>query len=277
MKRKYQMDNGLTKAQPKTGLRRMALILAAGFLLLGGPLLAHKIYLLHVPATRNACVILLHGLGRSSFSMQMVEHYLRTNGYAVVNIDYASTRQTIAEVANGIVAPKVAQCRRDGFERIHFVTHSMGAIVVRRYLQKVRLPEGSRIVMLAPPNGGSELADWALNTYPRFSRLVGPAGRQLVTNGHGLVSRLNPIDPEVGIITGNKSWNPCFSQILPGSDDGKVTVEKAKLKEMKDFLVLPCNHTTILLNREVQRQVVHFLESGNFSNRSSSRFRCQNR
>lgn len=210
------------------------------------------------------CVVLLHGLCRTPASMAMVAHHLERAGYGVINIGYASTRKAIGAVAEEELAAVVSQCRRQGYSRIHFVTHSMGAMVVRTFLQGRDLPEGSRVVMLAPPNQGSELVDWAHQNFPGLIRLAGPNVRQLGTQDHAELHQLQPIAPEVGIIIGDRSWNPYLSAMLPGRDDGKVTVERAKLNEMCDFWVAPCNHTTILLNQQVRHQIVHFLQKGAF-------------
>lgn len=219
----------------------------------------------NAPASSSECVILLHGLCRSSFSMAFVKHRLKQSGFYVVSIDYASMTKTIAEIADEDLSAVVRQCMNQGFSRIHIVTHSLGGIVARCYLQHRQLPPGSRIVMLAPPNQGSELIDWAQHHFPRLSRLAGPSGNQLHTTSALLAPKLKPFEPEVGIITGNDSWNPIFSQLLPGEDDGKVTVQSAKLEGMQDFFVAPCNHTTILLNRIVLHQIEHFLQTGYFA------------
>lgn len=239
-------------------------VVLSAYLLGSGSLWAYNKIAQRIPGTRNECVILLHGLGRTALSMTMIEHHLIQSGYAVVNIDYASTQQPISAVAHGAVAAAVSRCQGRGYDRIHFVTHSLGAIVVRSYLQTHPLPAGSRVVMLAPPNQGSELADWAQQKLPKMIRLAGPAVSQLGTDGETLVARLKPIAPEVGIIIGTDSWNPFFSKILPGPDDGAVTIERAKLKEMTGFMVSPCNHTSILLDREVQHHIVRFLQNGRF-------------
>ncbi len=246
-------------------MARLMLVTAAATLLIaGGALFFCGQQMRNIATPRNECVILLHGLCRSALSMKMIENGLKQRGYAVINIDYASTRKSTEAVANEKVAAAVTECKDQGYERIHFVTHSLGAIVVRRYLQSHQLPQGSRIVMLAPPNQGSELADWAQKRFPRLSRLVGPAANELTTERRAHFCQLNPMTPEVGIIIGNDSWNPFFSKILPGSDDGKVTVARAKLDEMRDFWVAPCNHTTILLNREVLWRTVYFIQTGRF-------------
>ena len=170
----------------------------------------------------------------------------------------------LADSVRDKVAAAVGKARADGCQRIHIVTHSLGAVIVRSYLQDHQLPQESRIVMLAPPNQGSELADWAKENFPRLFQLAGPAAADLGTEGDTFTSKLKPIAPEVGIIIGKDSWNPLFSKILPGQDDGAVTVERARLREMQDFLVAPCNHTSILLDQYVREQVIHFLHEGRF-------------
>lgn len=209
-------------------------------------------------------VILLHGLARSKYSMYWIERSLRQTGYTVYNLGYPSLKWSIQESADRVVAKAVKICRRQGFKRIHFVTHSMGAIVLRCYLQHNDLPEGSRIVMLAPPNSGSEIVDWAQANTQWFDRLVGPAAAQLNTAADALPARLQPVKPAVGVLAGRKSWNPLFSAILPGEDDGKVAVRRTMLPEMQDFMVVGANHTTILFGAQVRRQIRHFLQTGRF-------------
>ncbi len=212
----------------------------------------------------NECVILLHGLGRSARSMTKVEDHLRAKGYDVYNLDYASMSKSIKDIAATDLAETVAIYRDRGYRRIHFVTHSLGGIVVRYYLQENRLPLGSRIVMLGPPNQGCELVDMARKHSTLFDRLAGPAATQLGTGEHTLLTGLKPVLSEVGIIIGNRSWNPILSMILPGQDDGKVSVSRARLAEMNDFLVLPTTHMTIMRNTEALDQIAFFLKNGYF-------------
>ncbi len=214
--------------------------------------------------THQDAVILLHGLGRGKRSMHWIERSLRQNGFAVYNLGYPSLDWSIEETSERSLARTVETCRSKGFQRIHFVTHSMGAVVVRYYLQHHSLPDGSRIVMLAPPNSGSEVMDWALVNIGLFDRLAGPAAAELHTGSDALHARLTPVEPEVGVLIGHRSWNPFFSSILPGEDDGKVSVQRARLPEMQDFMVVPANHTTILLDPRVRSQILHFLQKGRF-------------
>jgi triacylglycerol lipase len=221
------------------------------------------------PAIRSQhgqeCVILLHGLCRTSRSMLKIKTRIENKGYTVFNVNYPSRQKSIEEIAATHVAEIVDTCRAKGFTRIHFVTHSLGGIVVRCYLQNHTLPAGSRVVMLAPPNQGSELIDAFLAHAPRLCVIGGKAAQQLAVESKTLLDRLKPVSAEIGVIAGNRSWNPFFSYVLPGDDDGKVTVERSRLAEMKDFLVLPTNHTMILYDDEVACQILGFLKQGRFS------------
>jgi hypothetical protein len=209
------------------------------------------------------CVILLHGIGRSTRSLSRLESGLSESGYRVFNLDYPSTKFPIEYLAEEVLHPEVERLRRECPGKLHFVTHSMGGIVVRYYLQHHDLADLGRVVMLSPPNGGSELAD-LLNRSILFKWFMAPAGRQLGTNKDGLPRRLGGAGFEVGIIAGNKSYNPINSLILDGPDDGTVTVESTKLPGMKDWIVLGCSHRSIIRSQEVISQVIHFLRSGSF-------------
>jgi triacylglycerol lipase len=124
--------------------------------------------------------------------------------------------------------------------------------------------------MLAPPNQGSELADWALLHVPRIYSLAGPAARRLTTQGNDRPDGLQNVDAQVGIIAGSGSWNPIFSAILPGEDDGKVTVKRTRLPGMADFSVVSDTHMTILFDTRVQAQIVYFLKNGCFDRSRST-------
>ncbi|MFZ2052989.1 MAG: alpha/beta fold hydrolase [Candidatus Aminicenantales bacterium] len=209
------------------------------------------------------CVVLLHGIGRSPRSLSRLESALSDRGYRVFNLDYPSTEFPIEYLAEEVLHPLIERLRRESPAKLHFVTHSMGGIVVRYYLQHHDLPNLGRIVMLSPPNGGSELAD-LLSRSIIFKRLMAPAGRQLGTDAEGLPRRLGGADFELGVIAGNKSYNPINSLILDGPDDGTVTVESTKLPGMTDFIVLGFSHRSIIRSKVVIGQVIHFLRSGAF-------------
>ncbi len=216
-----------------------------------------------VSSKENEHVILLHGMGRTERSMKKFEKYFQQQGYKTLNSRYPSTKETIEKIASSHVSDAVGKCRKEGAIKIHVVTHSLGGIVVRQYLQTNSLPKGSRIVMLSPPNKGSELADFFKGFF-LYEWLNGPAGNQLGTDSESVPNSLEPVNVEVGVITGNKSLNPIYSAIVSGKDDGKVSVERAKLDEMTDFLVVPASHSFIMNDKTVMKQAAYFLKYGRF-------------
>lgn len=212
------------------------------------------------------CVILLHGLGRRAASMAPMADYLEIRGYRVYNTGYPSTEASIEALAEDYLQPAVARCREDGGTVIHLVAHSLGSLMIRQYLQTRPLPAGSRIVMLSPPNRGSEVAD-TLGPWFFYRWILGPAGQQLGTAPDSLPNRMAPVGGAIGVITGNESWNLILSMMIPGPDDGKVSVENAKLDGMDDFIVLPVTHTFIMQDAEAMAQTAHFLDCGQFDHR----------
>ncbi|MBB6095386.1 pimeloyl-ACP methyl ester carboxylesterase [Povalibacter uvarum] len=208
-------------------------------------------------------VVVLHGLGRSAASMFFMAKGLERAGYDVCNIDYTSSAASIEELAANEVLPAIERCWTLRPERIHFVTHSLGGIVVRQLVADGSLPHIGRVVMLGPPNQGSELAD-TLVAWEIPETLHPPAARQLTTGGDSLPRRLGPPPFEVGVIAGDRSVNPLLSRLIPGPDDGKVSVTAAKLEGMQDFLLLHTTHTFMMNRREVIARTICFLRSGAF-------------
>lgn len=217
------------------------------------------------------CVLLVHGLGRSAWSMFFIARYLERRNYYVHRVDYPSTRKSIEQLAREYIPPALAYCRERTRGNIHFVTHSLGGILVRQYFQHQSDPLVARIVMLSPPNQGSEVTDFFKDSI-LYGWLNGPAGQQLTTDELGLPKQLQAIDFEIGVITGNSSYEPWFSRLSEGEDDGKVSVANAHLEEMKDFLVVPRNHTLIMNAPFVMEQVEHFLKHGVFRRQAVAEF-----
>ena len=219
--------------------------------------------------TEAACVILLHGLGRTSDSMSEIANSLVASGYLVWNESYPSRDKPVGELAVDAITPALEFCQDNNIKEIHFVTHSLGGILVRYYLQDHVIEQLGRIVMLSPPNKGSEIAD-QLKEFKLYKFVTGPAGQQLGTDESSIPNQLKPIEGEIGVIIGNSTSDPWFSWLIPGEDDGKVSVARARLDEMKDFLVVEQGHTFIMKKKQVIQQAEYFLQHGEFDHSRQS-------
>ncbi len=210
-------------------------------------------------------VLLLHGLARGPLSLIRLEAALRAAGYRVRNLDYASRSAEIAALATTTLGPILGDAPPDG-SRIHIVTHSLGGILVRQYLHDHGVPPAlGRVVMLAPPNEGSEVVD-RLREWKLFQLINGPAGLELGTGEADGPRALGPLPAgvEVGVIAGDHTLNPFFSALLPGPNDGKVTVAATHVAGETDHVTLPATHTWIMWRGDAIAQVELFLRDGRF-------------
>lgn len=214
------------------------------------------------PGGASDCVVLLHGLARSPRSMQKMADALAGAGYRVANVGYPSRDYRIETLAPLAVGEGLQQCGDEG--RVHFVTHSLGGILVRYYFAENDVERVGRVVMLGPPNQGSDAAD-AMQDIPGFTWLNGPAGHQLGKGEASVPLRLGQPAFEFAIIAGNRSIDPISSAVLPNPDDGKVSVVDTMLEGMADFKVLPVSHAYIMKNDQAIDLVRRFLKRGSFT------------
>ena len=248
----------------------IALMLLVGVAGLAGTALANALAPVDDAADARAdeAIVLLHGLGRSSRAMWALERRLSRAGYAVYNIDYSSTELPIDEIVEEVHA-KLEACCLGKNARLHFVTHSLGGIVTRAYLAAYRPAELGRVVMLAPPNGGSEWVDWLRDRLVADRAdpvdLFPPAMLELGTEQTSTPNRLGPAAFELGVITGSRSWHPFGSILMNGPSDGTVSVSSARVEGMDDFLVVPRSHSFIMFDRAVAGEILHFLRHGRFA------------
>ena len=216
-------------------------------------------------AAASECVVLLHGLARTSMSMNKMQRKLEEAGFVTANIDYPSREHSVESLAEMAVPDGVTACRAHGdVSRIHFVTHSLGGILVRQYLSEHDIDELGRVVMLGPPNQGSAAVD-QLGDVPGFDWLNGPAGRQLGKGKDSVPLQLGPADFELGIIAGNRTIDPITSAVLENPDDGRVAVADTRLEGMDDFIVVEHSHAFMMRMRTPIELTVRFLRTGSFT------------
>ena len=215
-------------------------------------------------------VILLHGLGRATWSMNPLARHLRAAGYSVLNFQYASGRTDIDSHAQSLGS--VIRRLGDSVTHISFVGHSMGNIVVRRYLSQTRSspsdretdPRLHRMVMLGPPNQGSRLARFFGGTIP-FQMITGMSGSQLGRQWGDFSVNLATPRFEFGIIAGGHGLGKKISNVLlNGPDDLIVSVDETKLVGAHDFIVRPFLHTTIMKHPAALELTARFLRDGYF-------------
>jgi len=212
----------------------------------------------------NECVVLLHGLARTSLSMELLGWTLEDHGYRVANIDYPSRDYPIEELAPLAVGQGIEACRSGGrVHAIHFVTHSLGGILVRYYFAHNELDNLGRVVMLGPPNQGSKAAD-EMRDVPGFDWINGPAGHQLGKGEESIPLQLGPPDFEFAVIAGNQTIDPVTSAFLDDPDDGRVSVSDTRLEGMKDFRIVNASHAFIMQKTQVFMLVENFLRTGSF-------------
>ncbi|MFD2231087.1 alpha/beta hydrolase [Alkalimarinus sediminis] len=216
-----------------------------------------------ITASKSECVVLLHGLWRSGFAMRSIASDLEDYGFHTVSIDYPSTEMEIPLLAENFVPDGIKQCQQTGADRIHLVTHSMGGILARQYLQNHRLPEGSRVVMLSPPNQGSDISK-KFNGKRWYQWLVGPAGASLTQSNNGIISQLSEVDEPIGVIAAYRNWSLWPESWLPTPNDGTVSVKNMMLKEMDDVILVKSGHATMRYKDEIHHQIRHFIQTGAF-------------
>jgi triacylglycerol esterase/lipase EstA (alpha/beta hydrolase family) len=206
-------------------------------------------------------VVILHGIARSHKHMKKLANYLEANGFDVINLDYPSTTHKIEKLTQ-ILGKKISEKVTED-KPLHLVGYSMGGLMTRALIHKYNYKNLGRVVQLAPPNQGSEIADFLKNFWP-YKKIFGPAGQQLITDQSAVQDIFGEVTYELGIIAGNATIDPVSSAIIPGENDGKVAVERTKLEGMADHITVNASHTFFPYNKEVWFQTLFFIQNGNF-------------
>lgn len=216
------------------------------------------------------CAVLLHGLARTHRSMRPVGDYLRDKGWLVINQGYPSRSKPLEELSQE-VGVGFARCLEQGVaaDRIDFVTHSMGGLLLRKWVQDTQTEFG-RAVMLGPPNNGSELVD-RIGATLVFRAYNGPAGTQLGTDANAVWRSLPPVSFELGVIAGFGEEGGFLGRHVAAPNDGKVSVASTRVAGMSDHLKIRAGHTFMMNNPEIHHQISHFLLHGSFADSADAR------
>jgi len=209
------------------------------------------------------CVVLIHGFGRTSHCFKKMSANLEDNGYKTIAIDYPSRSLHVFQLAEQFILPQI-QKEAANCSKVHFVGYSMGGIIIRYILSNHRPKNLGRVVFVATPNSGAEVIN-AFTKYTWFQTIFGPAVQDISVGSKFMESLPDKVDYETGVISGNFSINPFTSLfILPGEDDGTVSVESTKIKGMKDQITVHSAHRAIVYNEQVIEETFEFIRNGKF-------------
>ncbi|MEI7550814.1 MAG: alpha/beta hydrolase [Verrucomicrobiota bacterium] len=214
----------------------------------------------------GATVVLLHGLGLRSWAMARLARALQADGYRVLNLTYPSRTLPLEQLAAQWLPAQLQAAGLDPAARVNFVTHSMGGIVLRLYRRDHPAAHPGRVVMLAPPNQGCEPVDH-LRGFAPFRWFTGVNGARLGTDARSVPRTLGPwpaATGALGIIAGDRSFNPLFAGWIGGPSDGTVAVARTRLEGMADFVVLHHAHTWLPWCGDAATHVRAFLRDGQF-------------
>jgi triacylglycerol lipase len=209
-------------------------------------------------------VYVIHGYGSSTALTAKIATFLTDSGFATVNFKYRSMRDDLDSIGRHLYGDiKAAR-----IDTVLFVTHSMGALVVRsilNYSTKDSLfPAIPRIVMIAPPNHGAEIADFFSS--PLLKTLLGPNVQHMRTDSGSYANRLPlPLHSEVGVIIGQRTDSGGYNPFIKGANDGFLAVDRAKLGIEKDIAIVKGEHSMLLFSTEVRTLVLRFLKQGTFT------------
>lgn len=212
-----------------------------------------------LPKMSGEGVLLVHGITRSSKSMAAYREPLEKAGLQVFPFDYPSTRvdlNTSAEYLHQVIESL------EGIERLHIVAHSMGGVVARTYRAKHHDERLTRLVLVGSPQKGAELADLARDKANLiFKPILGPAGQQLISDQAGFLAKLPIPDVEFAVIAGGRPPDG-LNPLIPGDDDGLVSVASTRLSGAADYLYVESLHLALNRNATAHAATVRFLQTG---------------
>ncbi|HAN78216.1 MAG TPA: hypothetical protein DCQ31_10815 [Bacteroidales bacterium] len=209
-------------------------------------------------------VYIVHGLGGIGLELSKIKNTIEKSGFESEIYWYPSLVRDIDSVGKLLIT----KIRKENYDTISFVTHSLGGLVVRTLYEHIKtdsnFPFIHRIVMVAPPNQGSPVADFFVQwSLARF--IVGPNLKNLTTNKSTGASRYPIPAAEVGVISGGRGKENGYNYFLNGDNDGVLLPEMTKMGIEKDVVFVKAAHVELVFNSEVNKMVVNFLKTGKFT------------
>ena len=212
-------------------------------------------------------VYVIHGYGGFALQMEKINQGLLKNGYITENYSYFSLSEDLDSLGHDLYR----KVKTDNFDTVSFVTHSMGALVVRSMHQYLtpgeHFPYIFRIVMLAPPNKGTELANGLSN--PALKYILGTNVEHMRTDSNSYVNKLPVPTCETGIIAGITGTKPWFNPFLKEDNDGIVSLSLTKLGNEKELVIIKATHSIMTQQKNVIKLITHFMKTGSFKNTKS--------
>lgn len=227
----------------------------------------HFPFLAKVPRVRpndGDYVVLVHGLTWARATLRDLGKFLHQHGYHVIEVHYPSHSIPISAILDDYLRPALRAHCSDPAKRVHFVAHSMGCVMVRKLLTDTPIDQLGRVVLLAAPNKGAEMAG-LFSRAPLFGRMLGASVRQISAEPGSVPNQLGPVAFGPGIIMGTRSRVPFAAALLPGPDDGVVRVDSGSVAGMAGLITVAASHGSLHRSRTARAQILHFLGIGQFS------------
>ena len=209
-------------------------------------------------------IFVIHGYGSSRLIMKKIVRSIKNENFITENYGYRSMTEDLDTIGEQLYY----RIKMSKIDTVSFVTHSMGALAVRSMLQysikDKDFPVIFRIVMIAPPNGGAEIADFYASI-EILKKILGPNLQHMNTDSDSYAKKLPiPHNIEIGIIAGIRGEKHGYNLFIKGDNDGVLTPERTKLGNEKDFVIVKGEHNLLTQKKYVCKLVVEFLKFGSF-------------
>lgn len=209
---------------------------------------------------KKQTIVCIHGIARTPMSMWRIMWESWQNDYNVVGWKYPSLKHGSSEQVE-LLATFLQERFSAHTEPIHFITHSLGGYILAQYLARPDAITVGRVVMIAPPLGGSAIVDEGIK-WKAFTNFFGPVTQELQT------AETASSDPaphtDIAVIAGSKNQWPFSQLFFDEPNDGKVSVRSTKHLPAKEHMIVPYNHTEIIYQKDVIDKALHFIVSGSF-------------